>query len=150
MEEKIKKILAPVFDGENCHLIDVVIKGEKKNKIAEIYVDSENGIDLDKLSEISREVNTALDSDEIIGEFLKIVVSSPGAENPFKYCWQLKKHIGRTMSFLSEGQAYEGKLIEVISDSEDIVFEIFKSKKDVIVLKFKFGELENLKVKLPF
>ena len=150
MEEKIRKILISIFEGKNHHLIDVVIRGEKKNKIAEIYVDSENGINLDELSEISREVNSALDSDEIIGEFLKVVVSSPGAENPFKYCWQLKKHIGRVLSFSSEGEASEGKLIDVNCDSEELVFEVLKSKKEVMELRLKFSELENLIVKLPF
>lgn len=150
MEEKIRKILTSIFDGKNYHLIDVVIRGEKKNKIAEIYVDSENGIDLDELSAISREVNSALDSDEIIGEFLKVIVSSPGAENPFKYCWQLKKHIGRVLSFSSEGEASEGKLIDVNCDSEELVFEVLKSKKEVMELRLKFSELENLIVKLPF
>ena len=150
MEDKIRKILTSILDGRNHHLIDVVIRGEKKYKIAEIYVDSENGIDLDELSEISREVNSALDSDEIIGEFMKVVVSSPGAENPFKYCWQLKKHIGRVLSFSSEGEASEGKLLDVNCDSEVLVFEVLKSKKEVMELRFKFGELENLIVKLPF
>lgn len=150
MEEKIRKILTSIFDGKNHHLIDVVIRGEKKNKIAEIYVDSENGIDLDELSAISREVNSALDSDEIIGEFLKVVVSSPGAENPFKYCWQLKKHVRRVLSFSSKGEALEGRLLDVNCDSEELVFEVLKSKKEVMELRFKFGELENLIVKLPF
>ncbi|MFA7361631.1 MAG: hypothetical protein WC139_11410 [Candidatus Kapaibacterium sp.] len=150
MEEKIRKILTSIFDGKNHHLIDVVIRGEKKNKIAEIYVDSENGIDLDELSAISREVNSALDSDEIIGEFLKVVVSSPGAENPFKYCWQLKKHVSRVLSFSSEGQALEGRLLDVNCDSEELVFEVLKSKKEVMEIRFKFSELENLIVKLPF
>lgn len=150
MEEKIRKILNSIFDEKNHHLIDVVIRGEKMNKIAEIYVDSESGINLDELSEISREVNSALDSDEIIDEFLKVIVSSPGAENPFKFCWQLKKHIGRVLSFSSEGKALEGKLIDVNCDTEELVFEVFKSKKEVMEFRSKFSELENLKVKLPF
>lgn len=150
MEEKIRNILSPLFDGKKYHLIDVVIRGEKKNKIAEIYIDSENSIDLDELSKISRDVNDAIDSNDIADEFLKVVVSSPGVENPFKYCWQLKKHVGRVLSFSSKGEALEGRLVDVISGSEELVLELNKSKKEVMVLRFKFGELENLIVKLPF
>ena len=150
MEEKIRNILSPLFDGKKYHLIDVVIRGEKKNKIAEIYIDSENSIDLDELSKISRHVNDAIDSNDIADEFLKVVVSSPGVENPFKYCWQLKKHVGRVLSFSSKGEALEGRLVDVISGSEELVLELNKSKKEVMVLRFKFGELENLIVKLPF
>jgi len=150
MEERIRKILQNIFDGKSYHLIDIVIRGEKKNKIAEIYVDSEDSIDLDELSEISRKVNEALDSDEVVEEFLKVVVSSPGAENPFKYCWQLKKHIGRVLKFSAEGQVYEGKLNVVDLDTEELVFEVIKIKKEVMELRKKFSELENLKVKLPF
>lgn len=150
MEERIRKILKNIFDGKNYHLIDIVIRGEKKNKIAEIYVDSEDSIDLDELSEISRRVNEALDSDEIVEEFLKVVVSSPGVDNPFKYCWQLKKHISRLFKFAVEGQMYEGKLIDVDCDSEEMGFEIIMSKKEVKELRKKFCELEGLKVKLPF
>ncbi|MFA5011959.1 MAG: hypothetical protein WC644_08360 [Ignavibacteria bacterium] len=150
MEEKIRNILAPLFYGKDYHLIDVVIRGERKNKIAEIYVDSEHSIDLDELSKISCDVNDAIDSDAIADELLKVVVSSPGVENPFKYSWQLKKHVGRVLSFSSKGEALEGKLVDVISDSEELVFEIIKSKKEVIELRFIFSELENLIVKLPF
>ena len=149
-EEKIRNILSPLFDGKKYHLIDVVIRGEKKNKIAEMYIDSENSIDLDELSKISRDVNDAIDSNDIADEFLKVVVSSPGVENPFKYCWQLKKHVGRVLSFSSKGEALEGRLVDVISGSEELVLELNKSKKEVMVLRFKFGELENLIVKLPF
>lgn len=150
MQEKIRNILSPLFDGKKYHLIDVVIRGEKKNKIAEIYIDSENSIDLDELSKISRDVNDAIDSSDIADEFLKVVVSSPGVENPFKYCWQLKKHVGRVLSFSSKGEALEGRLVDVISGSEELVLELSKSKKEVMVLRFKFGELDNLIVKLPF
>ena len=150
MEERIRKILQNIFEGKNYHLIDIVIRGEKKNKIAEIYVDSEYSIDLDELSDISRKVNDVLDSDEVVDEFLKVVVSSPGAENPFKYCWQLKKHVGRVLRFSAEEQVFEGKLIDVDLDTEELLFEVMKSKKEITDFRKKFGELENLIVKLPF
>lgn len=150
MEERIRKILQNIFEGKNYHLIDIVIRGEKKNKIAEIYVDSEDSIDLDELSDISRKVNDALDSDEVVDEFLKVVVSSPGAENPFKYCWQLKKHVGRVLRFTADEQVYEGKLIDVDCNSEELGFQVMKSKKEITELRKKFSKIANLKVKLPF
>lgn len=150
MEEKIRKILGRIFEDSKYSLIDLVIRGEKKNKIAEIYVDSEENIDLDELSVISRNVNEALDADEIVNEFLKVIVSSPGAENPFKFCWQLKKHVNRIFRFSSEGQYYEGTLIDVDLENEELAFEVMKSKKEILELRKKFADLDDLKVKLPF
>ncbi len=150
MEEKIREILGKVFNGSKYSIIDLVIRGEKKNKIAEIYVDCEESVNLDELSKLSREVNEALDSDEIIDEFLKIVVSSPGAENPFKHCWQLKKHTGRVFRFRHGDEAYEGTLVFADTENDELTFEVIKSKKETVEFRGKFAELEDLKVKLPF
>ena len=150
MEEKIKEILGRIFEDSKYRLVDLVIRGEKKNKIAEIYVDSVENIDLDELSLISKNVNEALDADEIVNEFLKVIVSSPGAENPFKFCWQLKKHVNRIFRFKLDGQNFEGTLIDADLENEELAFEVIKSKKEIFELRKKFSELDDLKVKLPF
>ncbi len=150
LEEKIKAILKKVSDGKDFHLIDVKIRGEKKNKIAEIYVDSENGIDLDKLSKISKDINEIIDSDEISRELLKIVVSSPGVENPFRYIWLLKKHIDRILEFSVNGETNSGKLISVNESTGELTFEIYEKKKEMTVYKNRFNDIESIKVKLPF
>ncbi len=150
LEEKIKEILKKIFEGKDFHLIDVKIRGEKKNKIAEIYIDSENEIDLDKLSKISKDINEIIDSDEISGELLKIVVSSPGVENSFRFIWQLKKHINRILEFSVNGVKNSGKLISVDESTDELTFEIYEKKKEITVYKNRFNDIESIKVKLPF
>lgn len=138
------------FTGKDAQLIEIQIRGEKKNKIAEIYVDSELGIDLEKLSLLSKGINEIADKEGISEELLKIVVSSPGVENPFKYLWQLKKHINRILEYSEDGKIIIGKLINVDEDSEELTIEISDKKREIEVCKSKFYKLDSIKVKLPF
>jgi len=150
METELKEILNELLSGKNIHLIDIVIRGERKNKIAEVYVDTEDILDFNLLSEISRSLNEQIDERDFKNELLKVVVSSPGVDRPFKYIWQLKKHLNRIFEFTVEDTPKTGKLIDVDLDSNELKFIILEKKKEVSEFINTFDKFVDLKVKLPF
>ncbi|MGV8018975.1 MAG: ribosome maturation factor RimP [Ignavibacteria bacterium] len=91
MEKKIENIAENALNGRNIRLIDVEIRGERKNKIVEIFIDSPGELDLDELTEVSRDINSLIDESDFKGEILKVVVSSPGVDRPFRFAWQVGK-----------------------------------------------------------
>ncbi len=148
MEKKIENIAENALNGRNIRLIDIEIRGEKKNKIIEIFIDSPGELDLDELTEVSRDINSLIDESDFKGDILKVVVSSPGVDRPFRFAWQAAKHINRMFEFGNGEDIRTGKLIK--ASGENLVFEIKAGKKEIREEEIKFSELEILKVKLPF
>lgn len=148
MEKKIENIAENALNGRNIRLIDIEIRGERKNKIIEIFIDSPGELDLDELTEVSRDINALIDESDFKGEILKVVVSSPGVDRPFRFAWQAAKHVNRLFEFGNGEDVRTGKLIKAAGDN--LVFEIKSGKKEIREEEVKFSELEILKVKLPF
>jgi len=148
MEKKIENIAENALNGRNIRLIDIEIRGERKNKIIEIFIDSPGELDLDELTEVSRDINSLIDESDFKGEILKVVVSSPGVDRPFRFAWQAAKHVNRLFEFGNGEDVRTGKLIKAAGDN--LVFEIKSGKKEIREEEVKFSELEILKVKLPF
>ncbi|MCA9407011.1 MAG: hypothetical protein KC684_10760, partial [Candidatus Omnitrophica bacterium] len=121
MEQEITDITNTYLGKTRYKLIDLLIKGEKKNRIVEIFVDSVDPVSLDDLSIISKDLNQILSESELNSSLSKLVVSSPGVDKPFKFMWQLKKHIGRTLEIqTNEGEKIEAKL-DGIPDEEKLL-----------------------------
>ena len=150
LEKELNILINDILNGKNIHLIEIVIRGERKNKIAEIYVDSEDALDFEVLAEISRELNARIDEQSFKDELLKVVVSSPGVEREFKYMWQLKKHINRIFEFSVEGNPFTGKLTDIDSERNELKFSIIEKKKEVSEYINTFDKFVDLRVKLPF
>jgi len=148
MEKKIENIAENALNGRNIRLIDVEIRGERKNKVVEIFIDSPGELDIDELTEVSRDINTLIDESEFKNDILKVVVSSPGVERPFRFAWQAAKHVNRLFEFGSREEIKTGKLVRTSGDI--LVFEVKAGKKEIREEEVKFSELEILKVKLPF
>jgi len=150
MQNKITEIMNGILDGSGIKVIDITVRGEKRNKVIEIFVDSENFLDLDKISSLSRKFNEELEKNELRNEILKFVISSPGADRPFSYIWQLKKYIGKVFEFETDEKEYKGVLKSVDSENGNLVFVIRKGKKEYSEICRKFEEFNHLLISLPF
>lgn len=77
-------------------LLEVKRRGERGSSILEIVVDSESGVKLDELTELSRWIGALLDEGEsaLPGRY-KLEVSSAGLDRPLEHVWQYRKNVGR-------------------------------------------------------
>jgi len=64
------------------YVLDVRLKGARGTRRIIIIADTEQGITLDELSEISRKVEEALDQTDIFSEKYTLEVTSPGLDWP--------------------------------------------------------------------
>lgn len=157
MQDKLSEILDRLFQDSEYKLIELVIRGEKNTKVLEIYVDSRENLDIDRLSELNRKIDDTLEKDDEF-KFSKIVVSSPGIDRSFKYHWQLFKHVGRDMEIEfndADKNVFCGKLIKVDDDMNLELEELQKGKKGNLQLtgnnrKINFSEIKNSKVLISF
>ena len=145
------EILNGFLIGTGFVLIDLKQKGDNKNVFLEIFIDKKENFGIDELALVNKNLWKFLEENNMEKGISKIIVSSPGAENPFKFFWQMKKHLGREVEVMTKnGESFSGKLEEII-DSEKEEFQILiKDKKNTKVLNFFFGDLTEVKIKLSF
>ena len=80
MNEALEALMAPVAQEQGLELYDIEYVKEGAGRILRIYIDKEEGIDLDDCERMSRAAEVVLDeADPIPGEY-RLQVSSPGVE----------------------------------------------------------------------
>jgi ribosome maturation factor RimP len=94
---ELKRLIEEISSKYGVHLIDLVVKGEGKDRLLEVYVDSEQGITTAICSDISREIHRLLETSDAIHGSYRLTVSSPGIARSLKHAWQYKKHVGRRL-----------------------------------------------------
>lgn len=67
----------------------------KKHRLLRVYVDSEQGVDVDTCAKISRQISAVLDVEDPIGEGYTLEVSSPGIDRPFFTISQCRRYLGQ-------------------------------------------------------
>lgn len=158
MQDKLSEILNRLFRDSEYKLIELVIRGEKNTKVLEVFVDSRETLSIDKLTDLNRAINEAIDNDDEDFRFSKIVVSSPGVDRSFKYIWQLYKHEGRNLELEFNDEThtiFKGKLLGII---DDLVLELEELKtlnKGNLQLtgnirRINFSDIKNSKVIISF
>ena len=76
-----------------------------------LYVEGENGVDIDKCAELSRLLSLSLDVEDTIPDAYVLEVSSPGLERTFFTPEQLAAYVGSTVevSLLSPASSHPGR-----------------------------------------
>src|SRR5664279_3229185 len=123
-EEKIYNITNEILKEKKFFLIDLVYRGNPKQRIIEIFVDSEKNVTAEDLAEINRLISAGMEENNLLESLVRLDVSSPGTDKPLKFLGQFPKHINRKfdVSYASndETKKLSGKLIKVEGDT--IVF----------------------------
>ena len=127
-------------------MIELIIRGDERKRIIEVYVDSAENISADSLAELSREINNLLSVDETLGNY-RLDVSSPGVNRPLKYLVQYPKHINRYFEVEyqteSELKKIKAKLLSVAGN--ELVFN--DGKNDFLI---NYNQITKAKVLISF
>lgn len=132
--EKVRRLIAPLFDEKYLHLVDIEMRGSGKNQVLSIYADTEKGITLNEITRLTTDISDLLDlHPEVVPGSYRLEVSSPGLDRPLKYLWQYRKNVGRLLKIRYREQEEEkevvGDLLEVTET--DIVLRVKKQEKRI-------------------
>jgi len=99
-----------------------------KRSVIRIFVEGENGVDIDKCAELSRLLGLSLDVEDVIPGAYVLEVSSPGLERTFFTRDQLAENVGKVVavSLHSPTEAYPGRknLLGTLTGAENGTFSI--------------------------
>jgi ribosome maturation factor RimP len=130
--------------ADDQFLVDVTISAS--NEI-HIMVDSDTGISINQIVEISRHVESNLDRE---AEDFELSVFSAGLTEPFRLVRQYNKNVGKEIEvLLTNGQKLNGLLIGVEEQAIDLEVttneKIEGSKKKELVTKVHHLEYSEIK-----
>ncbi|MGB5873020.1 MAG: ribosome maturation factor RimP [Bacteroidota bacterium] len=149
VDDILEQAVDRCVEDQAAHLIDLVIRGEKGNRIVQIFVDSETGVTVDQCTAISRTVSETISRTNLVPGSYRLEVSSPGADRPLKYSWQYGKHVGRPFRVKRQTtdatSSVEGTLSS--ADETEITLEQSGSGESVHI---PYGEIVEAKVVTPW
>lgn len=147
-ENEIYGLIEQVVEKNNFLLIEVLVRGEKMNRVIEVYIDNEEGITTENCADVSRELNSLFEEENLFSGKYRLDVSSPGVSRPLKYLLQYRKHIGRELEVKysvneEKSEKIKGRLTKVDGDKlwfttkdSELIIDFEKVIKSKVLISF--------------
>ncbi|MGH2729055.1 MAG: ribosome maturation factor RimP [Actinomycetota bacterium] len=95
--DEVTDLAAAVTRRRSLRLWDVELSGQKGRTVVRVFVDADDGVDLDTVADVSGEISRALDlRDPIEGRYI-LEVSSPGLERNLRSPEHFRLCVGRSV-----------------------------------------------------
>lgn len=134
-KQKLTETVEEAIKGTSIFIVDIKISND--NSII-VELDSDDSMDIDMCTSISRKIESVFDRDV---EDYELEVGSAGLTSPFKVKRQWQKNLGNEIEVLTkDGRKLTGVLIEVNDDNFVIQFPIKvkeEGKKRPVVVSHK-------------
>lgn len=138
--EVVEDLLTPILTDLELELVDIEYVKEGKNWFLRIYIDKENGVDIEECGVVSERLSEKLDELDPITHNYFLEVSSPGAERPLKKEKDYEKAVGKNV-FIKTYEPIDGEktfegLLKAF-DGETVTVEVkIKTRKKEFILPF--------------
>jgi ribosome maturation factor RimP len=125
--ETLRELIEPTVEALGYQLWGLEYQGQGRYSILRLFIDKEDGVNVDDCAAVSHHVSGVLDvEDPIDGEYT-LEVSSPGMDRPLFSLEQYQAYIGQVVSLRLrvpfEGRRkFKGKINAV--EGDDIVIQV--------------------------
>ncbi len=146
--EELKQLLVSIAEPMNIEVVDVEFR-MSKNPSLTVFIDTEDGVDLDTCEKYHNAIDAPLDEfDFTLGASYTLNVSSPGLDRPLKTARDFEKHLGEDVEIRfyapEKGKKYfEGTLVGyddnnvvVLIDGKEQKITLSKIAKMNVAVKF--------------
>ncbi len=145
---ELKALLCNIAEKMNIEVVDVEFK-MSKNPSLTVYIDTEDGVDLNTCEKYHNAIDPVLDDfDFTLGAAYTLNVSSPGLDRPLKTPRDFDKALGQDVEIklfapIKGKKYFEGTLTDyddntftVLIDNESVKFDKSRVAKVNIAIKF--------------
>jgi len=148
-EHKLTDMLRPAVEEVGKELLGIEFISAGQHSVLRVFIDHENGIDVDDCAEVSRQVGALLDVEDPISTEYSLEVSSPGLDRPLFTLAQYQAVIGETVNvklsiplngrrkFKGILESIENDTLIVMLDGEDYELVISNIDKGNLVHNFE-------------
>lgn len=144
-DERIVELLEPVLAQSGLDLEGIELTPAGKRRILRVTVDSDDGVGLDTIGDVSQEVSTALDASEVMGQTPYVLeVTSPGAERTLTQPRHWRRSRGRMVKVhLAEGAQVTGRVVD--SDEQGATLKVEGQPRT-----YAYADIAKAKVQVEF
>lgn len=151
IESEIQRLALEAMHGSGLFLVDVAVRGRQGSQIVEVFIDGDQGVDVDDLTSISKQLSFLLESEVLIRGKYHLNVSSPGEQKALLNPRQYRQHKGRTIEVLLRSSISDEDSVwekgQLVSSSENnVVLELDSGKKKTIT----FEEIDEARIVMPW
>ena len=141
---KVESAVESAATDNDAFLVELELK---PNNIIVAFVDSDNGLTIEQIKMINRQIESDLDRDV---EDFNLTVSSPDLNRPLKTLRQYKKNVGRYLKVKFNERQEEGMLMKV--EAKYLVLSVPNKKKSApnTELEIQFADIAEAKVAIRF
>ena len=147
-EQKLTDMLRPAVVETGKELLGIEYISAGNNSVLRLFIDHENGINVDDCAEVSRQVGAILDVEDPISSEYSLEVSSPGVDRPLFELSHFQAVIGETVNVrlsmpLNGRRKFKGTLAAIENDTlivtvDGIDYELVINNVDKANLVAKF------------
>lgn len=98
LTSELQKVIEPVVVALGYEYVGAEWRQGKQHGTLCIYIDSESGITLDDCAQVSRQVGSVLDVEDLISGEYNLEVSSPGLDRPLFRLEHYQRFIGNKVT----------------------------------------------------
>jgi ribosome maturation factor RimP len=152
VSEVVENIVTPIVNEIGLELVDIEYVKEGRDWFLRVYIDKENGVDIEDCGIVSEKLSEKLDAIDPIPHNYFLEVSSPGAERPLKKDKDFEKAMGKnvfikTYEPIDGEKAFEGILTQFDGETVTVEVKIKTRKKSVVI---PYDKVANARLAVTF
>lgn len=142
--DKLTDMLSPAVEAAGFELWGVEFVRAGKHSTLRLFIDHENGIDVDDCALVSRQVSAVLDVEDPISAEYNLEVSSPGMDRPLFTLSHFEMFVGEKVAVqlnmpVDNRRKFTGKLVAI--DGDQLKIEIDNEMFNVSFAQIKKANL---------
>src|SRR6478735_11160732 len=108
VKQTVEEMVSPILEEMNLELVEIEYVKEGKDWFLRVFIDSDNGVDIEDCGAVSEKLSEKMDAIDPIPHNYFLEVSSPGAERPLKKEKDFEKAIGKNV-FIKTYEPIDGE-----------------------------------------
>jgi ribosome maturation factor RimP len=128
-DKRLAGLIRPVVTAAGMDLESVRATVAGRRRLLRVIVDSDAGVSLDDAAIVSREISTALDATDVMGETpYTLEVSSPGVDRLLTQERHWRRAAGRLVKVKAAGGTLQGRVVR--ADADGVTLDVDGKKRD--------------------
>lgn len=96
--EQLTQIIQPVVEGMGFEFWGIEFRHAGRHSTLAVYIDMEDGVSVDDCGDVSRQLSSVLDVEDVITYAYDLEVSSPGMDRILFNLDQIRRYVGSPVS----------------------------------------------------
>ncbi len=144
-ESALQAAISDLVAGHDVELLEVEMKGPRNKRVVRLVADAPDGLDIDTIATISREVGPI--ADDVVDGSYTLEVTSPGVDRPLTTVTQFGRNVGREVEVRHGSGDTDtqttGTIVAV--DAERLTLQVGKDERHI-----PFDEVFEGRIVLPW